>query len=134
MSLFQTAKSRVLSEKRDPSKSLGRCYAYVKDAMVACYGIERAKITGGSAIDAIVCLPKLGWVNMIDQYKTQFDAPADSILVYSGGKHGHIEIASDSFVKKEFVSDFLHSFDMVNGKSGKRIGRKLVGVFVRSEK
>lgn len=134
MSLFETAKIRVLSEKSDPSKSIGRCYAYVKDAMVACYGIERAKITGGSAIDAMLCLPKLGWLNMIDQYPTQFDAPADSILVYSGGKHGHIEIASDSFVKKEFVSDFLHSFDMVNGKSGKRIGRKLVGVFVRSEK
>lgn len=131
MSLFETAKARVLSEKRDPSKSLGRCYAYVKDAMVACYGIERAKITGGSAIDAMLCLPKLGWVNMIDQYQTQFDAPADSILVYSGGEHGHIEIASDSFVKKEFVSDFLHSFDMVNGESGKRIGRKLVGVFLR---
>lgn len=132
MSLFETAKIRVLSEKSDPSKSLRQCYAYVKYAMFACYGIDKAKITGGSAIDAMLCLPKLGWVNMIDKYPRQYDAPADSILVYSGGMHGHIEIASGSFVKKEFVSDFLHSFDMVNGKSGKRIGRKLVGVFVRS--
>lgn len=131
MSLFETAKARVLSENRDPSKSIGRCYGYVKDAICSYYGIERSKITGGSAIDAMQTLPKLGWVNMIDQYPTQLDAPADSILVYSGGKHGHIEIASDSFVKKEFVSDFLHSFDMVNGKSGKRIGRKLVGVFCK---
>lgn len=125
MSLFEKAKARVLS---NTPKKTGYCYRYVKYAIEDYYGIEKAKITGGSAIDAMQTLPKLGWVNMIDQYKTQFDAPADSILVYSGGRHGHIEIASGDGL---FVSDFLHSFDMVNGKSGKRIGRKLVGVFLR---
>jgi hypothetical protein len=137
MSLFETAKARVLSEKRDPSKSIRLCYGYVKDAMVAYYGIERAKITGGSAIDAIVCLPKLGWVNMIDQYPTQFDAPADSILVYLDNKiHGHIEIASGGESKQDkwFCSDFFYclaKMDMVNGPISRKLNRSLIGVFIK---
>lgn len=138
MSLFETAKARVLSEKRDHSESIKECYAYVKDAMVACYGIERSKITGGSAIEAMECLPKLGWVNMIEQYPTQFDAPADSILVYSDNQiHGHIEIASGGKTKEDkwFCSDFFYclaKMDMVSGPKSKARNRKLVGVFVRS--
>ena len=137
MSLFETAKDRVLSENRDPSKSIGRCYAYVKDAMVAYYGIERSKITGGSAIDAMDCLPKLGWVNRIAQYPTQLDAPADSILVYSDNKvHGHIEIASGGETKEDkwFCSDFLYclaKMDMVSGPRSRKLNRKLIGVFLR---
>lgn len=120
MSLFETAKARVLS---NPPEKTGYCFRYVKYAIEDYYGIDKAKITGGSAIDAMLCLPKLGWVNMIDQYQTQLDAPSDSILVYSGGKHGHIEIASGDGV---FISDFL--------ARGNHKGRKLVGVFIRSEK
>lgn len=140
MSLFEKAKIRVLSEKRDPSKSLRQCYAYVKYAMFACYGIDKAKITGGSAIDAMQTLPKLGWVNMIDQYPSQFDAPADSILVYSDNNiHGHIEIASGGEAKEDkwFCSDFLYclaKMDMVSGPISRKLNRRLVGVFVRSEK
>jgi hypothetical protein len=134
MTLFETAKNKVLSEDRDPSKDTGYCYRYVKYAVEATYGI---KLTGGSAIDAMECLPKLGWVNMIKQYPTQFDAPADSILVYSDNKiHGHIEIASGGKIKEEkfFCSDFfycLKDMDMVSGPKSKARNRKLVGVFVR---
>lgn len=136
MSLFQTAKARVLS---NPPEKTGYCYRYVKYAIEDYYGIEKAKITGGSAIDAMLCLPKLGWVNMIDQYPTQLDAPADSILVYSDNKiHGHIEIASGGETKEDkwFCSDFLYclaKMDMVNGPRSRKLNRKLIGVFVRSE-
>lgn len=132
MTLFETAKLKA------GLKSKGRCYAAVKDAIVAFYGIDRALITGGSAIDAMECLPKLGWVNMINQYPTQFDAPADSILVYEDNKiHGHIEISSGGKTKQEkfFCSDFfycLKDMDMVSGPKSRARNRKLVGVFVRS--
>jgi len=130
MTLFEIAKNNIEKEGRNAGKSTGLCYRYVKKALNDRYTI---KLSGGSAIDSFNQLQNFGFENKIDVYKTPRKAPKDSLLVYSGGTHGHIEIASgDGWYASDYISKNPRTCSPLNDVSCGR-GRSLIGIFIKTK-
>jgi hypothetical protein len=117
-------------------RSTGYCFRYVKRALQAA-GLVPDTLPGTSAKDAGPTLKKRGFVNLMemapwkDKIQSPFDAPTGAVLVYAGGRHGHIELRSDK--PDGFVSDYFsesaRTGDSEDGLSGS--GRALIGVYIK---
>ena len=75
---------------------------------------------------------EVGFTNLLktEKYKElkSADAPVGAVLVYSGGKHGHIEIkASES----EYISDYRAGVPTDISSPYRARTRKLVGIYVK---
>ncbi len=118
-------------------KSGGYCYRKVKQGMLFG-GVTDHYYAGISpAATAAKQLKKDGFTNLLDnpQYKKDLMknpklAPNGAIMVYSGGKYGHIEVRVDDGNKNGFVSDYFNRRART-GDTGNGRGRKLVGVYIK---
>jgi hypothetical protein len=120
---------RGKAKTKAKSKSLGYCLRYVKHALVSGGYMKTkgswpgnyseqvsAKYAGGPLLD-------LGFTNIKKNGINEYNAPKGAILVYSGGKHGHIEIKTGT---KEYTSDYISS--RPRSAAGTR---RLIGVYVK---
>ena len=105
-----------IAEKSARSRSIKRCWRYVKRALqlanvIDCYPTTRL------AKQAAVELPERYGFKQIP-VENPLEAPVGSVLVYGGQGAGHVEIRTP----KGFVSDF---------SSSEPSPRPLIGVFVK---
>lgn len=120
-------KNRVVCKtknKKSRDKSVGYCYRYVKLGLLSA-GYVSKYLRGVYARDAGKYLRQEGYTNRIKKYPTPESAPLASVLVYSGGPFGHIEIKLGD---KEYGSDYIGDkpvYDFHN------LDRTLVGVYVK---
>lgn len=120
-------RSRPFTAKAD-SKPTGYCLKYVKLGVVGG-GFTKNYPPGVAARESGTQWKKMGFKNLLEdgQYKTMtaYDAPKGAILVYSGGKYGHVEVkASD----KEYISDYVGEKPIYDELG---LPRKLIGIYVR---
>jgi len=105
-----------IAAKRATSKSRMYCWRYVKKALVESKIINSYPKTqyakdAGKDLQEHYTFKK---INITDPYK----APIGSVLVYSSGKMGHVEMRT----KDGFASDFI---------SSKPFAKPLTGVYVK---
>lgn len=88
-----------------PSRSKGKCYAAVKDALKEA-GITPNRLPGGSAHMAHSqgYLRQAGFVNRVSEFN-RFNAPVGCVLVYAGGSHGHGHIEVKA-AQDRYCSDY----------------------------
>ncbi|QLY24565.1 hypothetical protein [Bdellovibrio sp. KM01] len=98
---------------REPG-STGRCYAYVKDALLAS-GLVKSRPPGGHAKNGVKDLKAQGFINLMDPpykgiIKSPDDAPKGSVIIYETSdkrQSGDIQIKTDWSTDGSYVSDFL---------------------------
>ncbi|QDK47524.1 hypothetical protein DOM22_15040 [Bdellovibrio sp. ZAP7] len=98
---------------REPG-STGRCYAYVKDALLAS-GLVKSRPPGGHAKNGVKDLKAQGFINLMDEpykgiIKSPDDAPKGAVIIYETsdkGQSGDIQIKTDWSTDGSYVSDFL---------------------------
>jgi hypothetical protein len=116
------------------------CYRYVKAAMLNA-GLSKKYLGGAKASDAGSYLKKEGFINILNnpdvagKINSLKDFPTGTILVYSGGKAGHIEIKTNN----GYISDFINERPVIGSPEkscqnckNKFTGRnrKLIGAYV----
>lgn len=104
------------------SKSL--CLQAVREAVQTTAGESTATSWTKHARDAGPYLEKYGMVNKIDEYPNAADVPKGAVLVFKGGKSGHIEV----FTGDQYCSDFCSPTPI-----DVRLNRQLIGVYVPTE-
>ena len=107
-----------LAEQAARSRSIHRCWRYVKRALQAADLVE-CYPQSALAKQAAVELPERYGFERLD-VDDPFEAPVGSVLVYGGRGAGHVEFRT----KTGFVSDHA---------SRKPSPRPLIGVFVKPE-
>jgi hypothetical protein len=105
-----------LAERAARSRSIHRCWRYVKRALQAADVVDCYPQTA-FAKQAAVELPRRYGFERLD-IDDPFEAPVGSVLVYGGRGAGHVEFRT----KTGFVSDHA---------SRKPSPRPLIGVFVK---
>lgn len=129
-----TAKNTYICEREPPenrkrnSKPTGYCLRYVKMGVVAGTFTETYP-AGVSAQLSGETWEELGFRNLLADPKyrdmTPYSAPRGAILVYEGGKYGHVEVkASES----EFISDYIGEKPIYDELG---LERKIIGIYVR---
>lgn len=121
-------KRQAPRNRKERSKPTGYCLRYVKLGIVGG-GFTNQYPSGVAAKKSGNQWKKMGLRNLLDDKKyekmTAYDAPKGAILVYSGGKWGHVEVkASES----EYISDYIGEkpiYDELN------LPRKLIGIYVK---
>lgn len=134
------AKSKVLT------KSAGKCYRYVKQALLAAGAVDHY-LGGGSAIEAGPLLVKEGFVDIFGlpaaKIRSPYDAPVGAVLVYKATNtasdknriHGHIEIRVDGGFASDYFSPRARTGPEANGTViNSASGRALAGVYVKPDK
>ncbi len=101
----------------------GKCYRYVKWGLMAG-GYSKNYIGGVHARDAGPHLRGIGFKNIMGPNVNSRNAPVGAILVYTGGKSGHIEVKAGA---NEYLSDFSSSGPIDSRTSA----RRLIGVYVK---
>ncbi|MCB0362858.1 MAG: hypothetical protein KDD35_09050, partial [Bdellovibrionales bacterium] len=99
----KTGRTRICGRKN----SKGLCYRAVKEALKNSKMVDY-KLPGGHAIEAHSkgYLKRAGFTNYIGKYSA-YNAPVGCVLVYSGGRSGHIEMVNHSQkMGREYCSDF----------------------------
>jgi hypothetical protein len=98
------------------------CYQAVKNALVDS-GMTKHYLPGNHAYEAHTkgYLKRAGFTNFIGRYSA-FDAPVGCVLVYSGGRSGHIETRT----RGGYCSDFCRKSPIST-----LLRRKLVGVYCK---
>lgn len=75
---------------------------------------------------------EVGFTNLLktDKYSelTSADAPVGAVLVYSGGKHGHVEVKTGH---GEYISDYRADKPTDQSSPYRAKTRKLVGIYVK---
>lgn len=75
---------------------------------------------------------EVGFTNLLktDKYKnlSSADAPVGAVLVYSGGKHGHVEVKAS---QSEYISDYRAGKPTDKTSAYRAKTRKLVGIYVK---
>lgn len=114
--------------RKDESKPTGYCLSYVKRGVVGG-GFTKNYPPGVAARESGTQWKKMGFSNLLDdpKYKdmTPYTAPKGAILVYSGGKWGHVEVKAS---ENEFISDYVGEkpiYDELN------LPRRIIGIYVR---
>lgn len=104
------------------SRSKGMCYQAVKDALQAS-GMTKHRLPGNHAHEAHTrgYLKRAGFTNFIRRY-TASNAPVGCLLVYTGGRSGHIETRT----RGGYCSDFCRKSPIST-----LLRRKLVGVYCK---
>lgn len=124
--------TRSVTGKKASTKSLGRCSMYTLITMRASGCFDRT--VRGDAKDQGPTFLEQGFTNLLKQpnaastYKTLYDFPPGTVLIYGGGDAGHIEMRT----KFGFVSDYFSNTPRT-GSSGSKSGRKryLIGAYVK---
>ena len=129
-----TPKNRKVCRAKPPKdrkatrKSTGYCYKYVKLGLLSA-GLSSEYLSGGAAKSSGTHLESAGFINLKKSSKyrgmTSRSAPKGAILVYSGGKYGHIEIKAG---EREYISDYNAKTPIDQRSSS----RKLIGVYVKN--
>lgn len=106
----------------DGNRSKGMCYQAVKEALVDS-GMTKHYLPGGHAYEAHTkgYLKRAGFDNYIGRYSA-FNAPPGCVLVYKGGRSGHIETRT----RGGYCSDFCSKSPIST-----RLPRRLVGVYCK---
>lgn len=114
--------------EKNSTQPTGYCLSYVKRGVVAG-GFSESYPEGIAARDSGTQWKELGFSNLLEDPKynemTPYTAPKGAIIVYSGGRWGHVEVkASDN----EFISDYVGErpiYDELN------LPREVIGIYVR---
>lgn len=114
------------------SASIRACYRGVKTALLKSGITDGKYLSGISAKSAGKFLEKAGFVNLLkteykEKIKTPYDCPKGAVIVYSGGRNGHIEICTGT----GFVSDY-YSSEPRTGRSMSANRRTVIGVYIKS--
>ncbi len=105
-----------IAKVRARSRSIKRCWRYVKRALVAADVVDRYPGTAYAKSAGRELSRNFGFQRI--PVDCPFDAPVGSILVYGGRGAGHVEIRTEN----GFVSDYA---------SHKPSPRPLIGVYVK---
>jgi hypothetical protein len=115
------------------SKSLGKCYRYTKLALQGA-GVVTPYINGLAAKDAAWQMEQdvYGFTNVDDGVASPDNVPLGTVIVYSGGTYGHIEIVAECNGKRMYCSDYCSErprsgYDRRNGR-----GRKVIGYMIHN--
>jgi hypothetical protein len=134
---------KIYKGRKPKNRFTKLCYRYVKAALLKS-GLSSKYLGGSKAYQAKTHLEKQGFINILkdpsvkSKINSYRDFPTGTILVYSGGNAGHIEVKTNT----GFVSDFINdkpvtgSLDKYcrrckNSFSGRN--RKLIGAYVLGE-
>lgn len=134
---------KIYKGRKPKNRFTKLCYRYVKTALLKSH-LSSKYLGGAKAYQAKTYLEQQGFVNILkdpnvkSKINSYRDFPTGTILVYSGGNAGHIEVKTNT----GFVSDFINdkpvtgSLDKYcrhckNGFSGRN--RKLIGAYVLGE-
>lgn len=101
----------------------GKCFRYVKWGLIGG-GFTRSYLGGVHARDAGSHLRNIGFKNIMGPNINSRNAPVGAILVYTGGKSGHIEVKAGA---REYLSDFSSTGPIDSRTSA----RRLIGVYVK---
>jgi hypothetical protein len=105
-----------LAERGARSRSIHRCWRYVKRALQAADVVECYPQTALAKQAAVELPERYGFARL--EVEDPFEAPVGAVLVYGGRGAGHVEIRTE----EGFVSDHA---------SLKPSPRPLIGVFVK---
>lgn len=127
------------------STSNGRCYRYVKRALVANDFVDKYP-SGTHAKQAVQDLKKAGMMNLLDNpnykklIKSADDAPKGAIIVYENDSSasGDVQIKTDIGSKGGYVSDFYSKNSYLESPKARMANRKgkpykIVGVFINPD-
>lgn len=114
---------RVMKAKAGRPK--GQCYRHAKVGLRAAGLVDRY-LKGESAKGAGRELEKSCFRNIMGLVRTPEAAPVGAILVYEGGRHGHLEVRTED----GFVSDYTSRIPRTGGGAEGR-NRVLKAVYVK---
>lgn len=120
----------LLVQRKDSHQPTGFCFRYVKYALQGSGLVHGSKgeyyengyLGESSAKNAGTPLEQAGFENIMSDELTAENAPVGAVLVYSGGKHGHIEVKTG---KSEYTSDYVTSVPRSTSST-----RTLTGVYI----
>lgn len=135
----------IAEQRASVRSSIGKCYAWVKDALLAS-GATSRRLDGVPAKAAGAELRSQGFVNVLGQpgynIRSPYDAPKGAVLVYgaapgasdNNAKYGHIEIRTST----GFASDYHNTRARTGVASNGLIGtgpkaRILTGVYIKGD-
>lgn len=114
------------SDSKPSNQSTGFCYRYVKYGLMGG-GLSDHYLGGSAAKNAGEHLEKIGMENILGEapfiVTNAETAPVGAVLVYEGGKYGHIEVKAGP---DEFISDFVSDKPI-----DEYLSRKLIGVYIK---
>ena len=96
-------KAEFPSDRKPTTTYTRYCWRYVKLALVRSYLVSEYPRTS-SAVYAGSDLKREGFKNIIAKGAKPHDAPYGAVLVYRGGKHGHVEVKGTG---NWFYSDYI---------------------------
>ena len=140
----ETKKALRFAMANKRSRSGGKCYRYVKRALVASKQVKTYP-PGGHARDAVKDLKAQGWINLLDdprykgKIKNPSDAPKGAVVVTWNSvlrESGDINMKLDWGDKGGYVSDFYNDRPMKDGPKGRRYAKKgqpylMTGVMIK---
>jgi hypothetical protein len=123
------------------SHSIGKCYAYVKMALLKT-GVATRYLDGIPAKTAGPQLERLGYENYLPRniMASPYDAPEGAIIVYDatpeasknphdkGWPYGHIEFRTNDGFASDYHSPNARTGPKANGLTGR--GRYVIGIYV----
>lgn len=129
------------AEERKFPDSVKWCYRYVKRALMAGNLSETTYLPGRHAKEAVQDLPKIGFINLLDDpaYRQTITspskAPKGAILVYRAkdGESGHIEIKTGEGDDGGYISDYKSKESVLGNANGGLASKRyrLVGVYIK---
>lgn len=141
-----SVKAAGLAKARVLPRSAGKCYRYVKQALLAGGAVDHY-LGGGSAIEAGPELVGQGFVDIFGlpaaAIGSPYDAPVGAVLVYKATAtatdrnriHGHIEMRVEGGFASDYFSPRARTGPESNGTVlNSSSGRALAGVYVKPER
>jgi hypothetical protein len=93
-------RAATIAEERANAHSGGRCWHYVKEALLDAGAVSSYPKTAYAAEAGTELVHSYGFTRL--SVRDPYSAPVGSVLVYSGGRAGHVEIRT----RDGFASDY----------------------------
>lgn len=93
-------RAATIAGERANAHSKGRCWQYVKEALLNAGAVDSYPKTAYAAEAGTELVHSYGFTRL--SVRDPYSAPVGSVLVYSGGKAGHVEIRT----RDGFASDY----------------------------
>ena len=93
-------RAATIAQERSNARSKGRCWHYVKEALLASGAVSSYPKTAFAAEAGNELVHSYGFTKLA--IHDPYSAPVGSVLVYGNAPHGHVEIRT----KDGFVSDY----------------------------
>jgi hypothetical protein len=93
-------RAATIAQERSNARSKGRCWHYVKEALLASGAVSSYPKTAFAAEAGNELVHSYGFTRLA--VRDPYSAPVGSVLVYGNVPHGHVEIRT----KDGFVSDY----------------------------